>query len=311
MFQYVIPALKAGIGSGGVYLGVGPEQNFTYIAALEPRIAFIFDIRRQNMLTHLIYKSLFELAPDRADFLSLLFSRRRPPGLRSDSDPEALFDAYAMAVPDREAFQENLKRIKNHLIETNGFGLTAEDQERIDYVYAAFFAAGPDLNYSFQTFSPAGGRMPTYADLMTADDGQGENRSYLANETNYRLLQRMHRKNLIIPLVGDFAGDKAISMVAQYLRDHEAAVSVFYTSNVEQYLFQQAPDWNRFYINVGALPLEPSSTFIRSVSANRPMRVPLRGPGRFISVLCSVRDLMTAFNSGHIHYYDDVIRLSQ
>src|SRR6266511_1442743 len=34
--------------SGGVYLGVGPEQNFSYIARLRPAMAFIIDIRREN-----------------------------------------------------------------------------------------------------------------------------------------------------------------------------------------------------------------------------------------------------------------------
>src|SRR5437868_284401 len=67
-FQYVIPALKEITKTGGVYVGVGPEQNFTYITALQPKIAFVIDIRRQNMIEHLMYKALFELSPDRADF---------------------------------------------------------------------------------------------------------------------------------------------------------------------------------------------------------------------------------------------------
>src|ERR1051326_3707269 len=33
-FQYVIPELKTGTKPGGVYLGVGPDQNFTYLVAL-------------------------------------------------------------------------------------------------------------------------------------------------------------------------------------------------------------------------------------------------------------------------------------
>src|SRR5437016_542635 len=37
-FQFVIPDLLRVIKPGGVYLGVGPEQNFTYIAALQPKI---------------------------------------------------------------------------------------------------------------------------------------------------------------------------------------------------------------------------------------------------------------------------------
>ena len=55
-YQHVIPLLKKSIRPGGVYLGVGPEQNFTYVVALEPKMAFIVDIRRQNMLEHLLIK---------------------------------------------------------------------------------------------------------------------------------------------------------------------------------------------------------------------------------------------------------------
>src|SRR6202012_907154 len=93
-FQYVIPDLLKRIPPGGVYLGVGPEQNFTYIVALQPKIAFIFDIRRGNMIAHLMYKTLLETSLDRAEFLSKLFSRPRPSGLDTNSTPKQLFDAY-------------------------------------------------------------------------------------------------------------------------------------------------------------------------------------------------------------------------
>ncbi|HLQ79315.1 MAG TPA: hypothetical protein VK210_18285, partial [Terriglobia bacterium] len=76
--QFVIPDLKRVTRPGGVYMGVGLEQNFTYIAAVQPRLAFIVDIRRDNMMEHLLYKALFELSTDRADFLSRLLSRKRP-----------------------------------------------------------------------------------------------------------------------------------------------------------------------------------------------------------------------------------------
>jgi hypothetical protein len=66
------PELTRRVAPGGVYLGVGPEQNFTYIAAMRPRVAFILDLRRGNADLHLMYKALFELAADRADFVSRL-----------------------------------------------------------------------------------------------------------------------------------------------------------------------------------------------------------------------------------------------
>ena len=56
---------------------MGPEQNFTYIAALEALIAFVIDIRRGNLHLQLMYKALFELSADRAEFFSRLFTKPR------------------------------------------------------------------------------------------------------------------------------------------------------------------------------------------------------------------------------------------
>src|SRR6266581_232999 len=98
-FQYVIKDLKK-TKPGGVYLGVGPDQNFTYIVALRPRMAVIFDIRRQNMLQHLMYKALIEMSSDRADFLSRLFSRKRPAGIDSKTTVERMFAAFDIVEAD-------------------------------------------------------------------------------------------------------------------------------------------------------------------------------------------------------------------
>src|SRR3954454_20013677 len=89
-YQWVIPDLLRTTKPGGVYLGVGPDQNFTYIVALKPKMAIIFDIRRQNMIEHLMYKAVIEMSPTRADFLALLFSRPRPAGLSDTAAAPAL-----------------------------------------------------------------------------------------------------------------------------------------------------------------------------------------------------------------------------
>src|SRR5438034_8919613 len=48
-FEYDIPRHKAHRKPGGVDLGIGPEKNFTYIAAIQPNIAFILTLRRHTM----------------------------------------------------------------------------------------------------------------------------------------------------------------------------------------------------------------------------------------------------------------------
>jgi hypothetical protein len=87
---------------GGIYVGVGPEQNFSYIARLQPEIAYIVDIRRENRDLHLLYKALFEMSSDRAEFVSRLFSRPRPPGIRSDATVDEIFDAFASVDRNKE-----------------------------------------------------------------------------------------------------------------------------------------------------------------------------------------------------------------
>ena len=107
--------------------------------------------------------------------------------------------------------------------------------------------------------------MPTYQELMIATDETGTQTSYLANEATFRYLKSLQAKNLIVPVVGDFAGPKAIRAIGNYVRERHATVSTFYVSNVEQYLFDDPDNWKRFYENVGTLPLDSNSTFIRSL----------------------------------------------
>lgn len=268
-FQHVIPELKKSLAPGGVYLGVGPEQNFTYLVALRPKAAFIIDIRRQNMLEHLLYKAIIELSPDRAEFLSRLFSRTRRSLVGTTSTVEELFSAYHGAPPSRKLFQQNLQAVKDQLVDRHGFALTNDDLKRIEYVYNEFYDHGPDMSYSFPGAGPSlVESFPSYTELMTETDGAGEHRGYLATEDNFRILRRLERNNAVIPLVGDLAGPKAVRSVGRYLKEHGATVTVFYTSNVEQYL---RPDgvWSNFCSNVATLPLDETSTFIRTVTRRR------------------------------------------
>jgi hypothetical protein len=316
-FQYIIPDLIKSRPPGGVYIGVGPDQNFSYIVALRPRLAFVVDIRRQNMIEHLMYRAVMELAPNRADFIARLFSRPRPAGLIDSISPATLFRAYEATLPDTVLYRKNLAAIKTLLVERHHFGLTTDDLASIDYVYEAFFAAGPDLTYSFSVGRPGRGnyfgrRMPSYAELMMETDGTGVSRSYLATEDNYRTLRELEMNNLVVPLVGDFAGEKAIRAVGKYLKDHHATVTAFYTSNVEQYLFQQGDDWRRFFANVATLPVDGRSTFIRAVFNYMGFRDPASmtpGP-RSTTMLCPIADLLKAFEENRIQTYYDVIQMS-
>jgi len=353
-FQYVIPPLLQKIQSGGVYLGVGPEQNFTYVSAFHPKIAFIVDIRRQNMIEHLLYKAVFEMSPNRVEFLSRLFSRKAPAELNSDSSVDALFSAYATVPLDPEYHQKNLQSVKDLLWKQHKFKLTTEDEASLEHVYDAISKAGETLGYSvsdpnlanrvittrifdvptgtsdvavlnpgdlqaaillLRSVNPGYSQstvtpittisvFPTYTDLMTATDGSGLNRSYLVSENNYRIVREMQQKNLIVPVVGDFAGPKAIQAVGKYLTDHNSTVSVFYLSNVEQYL-TPLEKLKRFYENVATLPLNSSSSFIRSAQATGVQ------PGIVQSYSSPIRDVLDAVLEDRAQSFNDILRLSK
>lgn len=312
-FQHVIPALQRTTKPGGVYLGVGPDQNFTYIVALKPRLSFIFDIRRGNLAEHLLYKAVIELSANRADFLSMLFSRPRPAGLDTAATADVLLEAYAAVAGSDTLYQGNLKAVKEWLVSHHGFALGDSDLAGIEYVYSAFSAAGPELTYNFRSvrggrggFGGYGRGMPTYAELMVQTDGAGGQRSYIAGEANYRTLREMEVNNAIVPLVGNFAGDKAIRAVAAYLKERHATVTAFYLSNVEQYLWNGGDDGRKFFGNVGALPLDSASTFIRAVFSGGGFRAGGGGGMRGPTVLASMLDQLRAFNEGRINSYRDV-----
>jgi hypothetical protein len=262
--QNVIPDLLTNIKTPSVYMGVGPEQNFTYITALKPKMVFIVDVRRGNLDLQLMYKALFELSSDRADFVGKLFSRKRPDGLTRNSSALDIFTAYRDLETSESLYKDNLKAIDDLLLNKHHFALSDGDVQGVEYVYHAFYNFGPEkLNYS-STGGFGGRYQPSYADLMVATDAANVGRSYLANEDNFQFMKTLHTKNLLVPVVGNFAGPKAIRAVGDYVRMKGATVSAFYLSNVEQYLYQDRI-WGNFCRNVATLPLETSSTFIRSV----------------------------------------------
>jgi hypothetical protein len=209
-----------------------------------------------------MYKALFELSADRADFVSRLFSRPRPDGLTDKSSATDIFSAYWPTEADEELFAKNFDAIVAQLSRTHGFALSPEDIENIRSVFAQFEMAGPALTYSM------GGRgsrsFPTYADLMASTDESGINRSYLGTEESFAFVKALEARNLVIPVVGNFAGPKAIRAVGAWVREHRSIVQAFYLSNVEQYLTMDGI-WLDFCRNVAMLPIDETSRFIRSI----------------------------------------------
>jgi len=247
---------------GGVYLGVGPEQNFTYIAAMRPRMAFVTDIRRGNLHLHLLYKALFEMSPDRQNFVSRLFSRTRPDGLSGSLTASRLLNAYLAATPVTETvFHSNLAAVTDHLTKTRRLPLAAADRSGIEYVYRQFYRFGPAIDYVSSTRGTSGSA-GSYARIQSTVDARGVERTYLAGDEAFEYVKSLQHRNLIIPVVGDFAGPKALRAIGGYVRSRGATIGAFYVSNVEGYL-KRNDVWTSFCANVASMPIDAESVFIR------------------------------------------------
>jgi hypothetical protein len=246
--------------TGGVYVGVGPEQNFSYIARVRPAMAFIIDIRRENRDLHLLYKAMFELSTDRADFVSRLFSRPRPADLGPAASVEKIFTRYDGVPASLAQYSMNTTLVRKQLLTTRGLPLSQADLDWIDRAFRAFYAGGPEIDF----WGPRNvdGVRPSYRLLMTAKDVTGQSRSFLATEDGFRFVKDLHSRNMIVPVVGDFGGPTAMQRVGDYVRDHADVICAFYGSNVGVYLTNEQT--RAFCGNLATLPAAPHVWFIES-----------------------------------------------
>jgi hypothetical protein len=282
--------------NGGVYLGVGPEQNLSYIASIRPKMAVLFDIRRQAMVQHQIFKAIFELSADRADFIQMTFAKPRPAKLDSTTEIRAMWDAFWYIPTDTAMARRNYTRIADHLTKGHGFTFTDYEMQMMKNVYDAFIAYGPVITTNG---GQNGGRQPanTFADMTGYSyDAAGLPRSFLSTEDNYRYVRNLHLNNLILTVTGDFGGPKAIRAVADYLKARNAVVSAFYVSNVEQYLFMDGKA-TAFYANVATLPIDDKSVFIRPYSMRNFNR---DGGYGTTNSLCPIGGFLRAVNAGRV-----------
>jgi hypothetical protein len=260
-YLQVAGSLARNATPGGAYLGVGPEQNFTYIALTRPKVAFIVDIRRQNMVLHLLYKAIFTEAQGRSHFLSLLLGRPYDAATAPAADASiAEVIAHATKSPPEDAgFAAIHARLRDRV--ERDFHLDAEDKKTLEVVHRTFYKG--QLAIRFELHPPSGRKYPTLQELLVQTDPEGRARGFLASDDAFRFVQQMEKDGRIIPLVGDFAGDRAMPGIAAYLKKEGLTVSAFYVSNVEQYLFEPGiwPKWAR---NIAALPSDDKSLFIRA-----------------------------------------------
>jgi hypothetical protein len=297
-YLHVLPTLSRIARPGGVYLGVGPDQNFSYIAAADPALAIIVDIRRDNLLHHLFLKALFQMSADRGEYLSRLTGR---PAFGKVE----MRGADAPAAPSARSFDAG------SAVNLSAEALVAEvDAIRVDPAYAA------DTRARIRSLVASYGIPLRAEDLATIDRYHGEfvrqglegrRGSFLAAEDAYQKVKSLQARGRVLPVVGDLGGEGALPAIATFLQERGLEVSAFYTSNVEFYLFPQGT-FDRFARSVASLPAQRDAVLIRSIFLSSFWgEHPLAVPGVMsVQVLERFSDFVSTYRSGGFPTYSDL-----
>ncbi len=294
-FARVAADLDRLVPPGGAYLGVGPDQNLTYIARSRPRLAFILDFRRRNALVHLVHKAILMIEPDRPGYLARLLARDPGP-LPDRPSADDLAAAFARPPVDRARLDAAIAAVAATLAP---LGLLA-DADRPDLATIQSRIAGPGLGARFLALP----MYPTLGRLIRSRDRHGRPAHFLARDEWYQALRAAHLGDRIVPLIGDFAGTVALPNLAAWLRRRNLPVSLLYLSDVEFFLLRSGR-FPAFIANLARLPWLEGAHLIRA--STREIPHPERLPGdSSTTILRPVAPFLEAALAGKIRTLDDL-----
>ena len=311
-YLHVLDGMRRLKVQGGAYIGVGPDQNFSYIAAVRPNIAFMMDIRRDNLLEHLLFKSLFAMSRNRTEYLCLLFGKPFPRDVErwGGKSIREIVD-YIDATPTDADLADSTQSAISQRVRRFGLTLSALDLETIARIRDAFVRDSLDLRYSSIGRAPRPYH-PAYRQLLLERDRAGRQANYLASEDAFQFLKSMQTRDLIVPVVGNAAGDHALTAIGALITERGEKVSTFYISNVEQYLIRDG-GFAQFAENVKRLPRDKRSVIIRSffgvgygygMGGSHPLNV----AGHYSTQILQTLDaFISTYESGGVRSYYDLI----
>ncbi|MEE2709019.1 MAG: hypothetical protein VYA69_05440 [Gemmatimonadota bacterium] len=306
-YPHILPEMdKIGI-KGGVYIGVGPDQNYSYIARIRPSYAFIIDLRRGNLIQHLLYKVILKMAESRQEFLSILLSK--PLEHLTDTVDQgtiaALVDKFDRLPGSRDYLDRNFSLIK-HKLAAFDLKITEDDYTDIEEIMIIFYERHLDLRWEWRSPWRRGLHFPTYREILLAKDLNGAYGNFLNTNRDFEFIKKMHADNRIVPVVGDFSGVHALSQIADYTRSKNEYVSAFYLSNVEFYLIPNGV-MHQFAMNVKQLPINEKSILIRAFVNMRWGRHPATvGNHMMTTTMQYIKSFNQLYSEGTYQTYWDV-----
>lgn len=280
-----------------VYVGVGPDQNFTLIAHAKPSLAFIADYRRRNLLVHLLHKALITLSTDRVAYLSRM-TARVPRVLGPKRNGPELANAFSEAPLDRS----RLERESAEVVSLTRPLDVVREEEWDDLARIQARIAGPGVNVRFLALPI----YPTLGRMMGTSDANGGPAHFLALEATFQTVRTLQATDRVIPIVADLSGGVALVRLGDWLRDRGLQVGVFYVSDVEFFLLR-AMRLEAYVANLGRLPWAEGALIVRS--STREIDHPARIEGdSSTTIMVDARAFLTEARAGRVRTPDDLFR---
>lgn len=278
------------------YLGVGPDQNFSMIAAARPSVALILDFRTKNRNLHLLHKTLVASSVDRAAYLSRLWGRSPMIDPATRADAARLVAAFAADSLKPDLLAEAQEMVRRSL-ETNGFR-AEEDLAEIRKIQARLAGPGPEARFLALKMYPTLGR------LIAMKTRSGRPGHWLADDAHFDIVRRLHQADAILPVVADWSGTQAMPNIAAYLSEVRVKVGCVYVSDVEFFLFR-AGSFHRYVANLARLPIADEAVIVRT--STREIEHPERVAGHSSTTIArSLPAFLEAARAGKIRRWEDL-----
>lgn len=294
------------VPQGTVYLGVGPDQNFSLIAATKPHMALIIDYRKKNQLLHFFHLALIHLSNDRTTYLEKFWARDSQPQPELTLKTPDPSDSQLSSFVKSPFKPDMLKTLQNDVITFLSAWemLTTDDFDNIRRIQARLAGPGPKARFLALKM------YPEIQSLIQAKTRSGKPGHWLASDDHYQTVRNLVTRYQLLPIVGDWAEKPGTNVkstfrqLSAWLISKRLQVGCIYISDVEFFLMRGS-HFSKYIANLSRLPLHHEARVVRT--STREIMHNERLPGQSsTTIVRPLADMIHDYHAGKIGKWDDL-----
>ncbi|RLT14098.1 MAG: hypothetical protein DWI24_03455 [Planctomycetota bacterium] len=283
-----------------VYLGVGPDQNYTLMAHARPENCYVIDFRKKNQLLHLFHKALVEISTSRIQYLENFWAREISEEIRKKGQTMDFIESFKNQSVDPQKLDLIKQQVKSVC---SGWNLLNKSElDEISTLQSRLAGQGPDARFLALKM------YPTIGSLITMKSRAGQPAHWLAQENYYSVLRTMQLENRILPINGDWSDEKGFARIVKRIEQDRQKVGLIYLSDVEFFLIRQGL-FGKYVKNLMKLPLHADARIIRT--STKEIGHPERAIGlSSTTIVRPLRKFLEQASHGMIKRWEDLFEIT-